>query len=158
MGRRLEAGMEERPVLGVLGGTGLLAIAGLENIERRQVATPFGEPSGPIVLGTLEGRPVAFLARHGESHRLNPSEVNYRANVYALKVVGVERVVAISACGSLRQEFEPGRLVVPEQLFDATHARERSFFGQGVVVHLSAPDPFCPALSDRLVSGALGVR
>lgn len=157
MGRRSEAAMDERPVLGVLGGTGLAAIAGLENTERREVATPFGAPSGPIVLGLLEGRPVAFLARHGGSHRLNPSEINYRANVYALKAVGVERVVAISACGSLRQEIEPGRLVVPDQLFDATRGRERSFFGEGVVVHLSAPDSFCPALSDRLASAAEAV-
>jgi 5'-methylthioadenosine phosphorylase len=129
-------------------------MAGLEELERRQLTTPFGEPSGPIVLGRLEGRPVAFLARHGDGHRLNPSEVNYRANIYALKAVGVERVVAVSACGSLRQEIGPGRLVVPDQLFDATRGRARSFFGEGVVVHLSAPDPFCPALSERLAAAA----
>jgi len=146
--------MDERPVLGVLGGTGLYDMAGLEVVERRELSTPFGAPSGPVVLGSLEGRLVAFLARHGEGHRLNPSEVNYRANVYALKAVGVERVVAVSACGSLRQEIEPGRFVVPDQLFDATRGRERTFFGQGVVVHLSAPDPFCLALSDRLASAA----
>lgn len=146
--------MDERPVLGVLGGTGLYDMAGLEVVERRELSTPFGAPSGPVVLGSLEGRLVAFLARHGEGHRLNPSEVNYRANVYALKAVGVERVVAVSACGSLRQEIEPGRFVVPDQLFDATRGRERTFFGEGVVVHLSAPDPFCPALSDRLASAA----
>jgi 5'-methylthioadenosine phosphorylase len=146
--------MDERPVLGVLGGTGLYDMAGLEVVERRELSTPFGAPSGPVVLGSLEGRLVAFLARHGEGHRLNPSEVNYRANVYALKAVGVERVVAVSACGTLRQEIEPGRFVVPDQLFDATRGRERTFFGEGAVVHLSAPDPFCPALSDRLASAA----
>ncbi len=146
--------MDERPVLGVLGGTGLYDMAGLEVVERRELSTPFGAPSGPVVLGSLEGRLVAFLARHGEGHRLNPSEVNYRANVYALKAVGVERVVAVSACGSLRQEIEPGRFVVPDQLFDATRGRERTFFGEGVVMHLSAPDPFCLALSDRLASAA----
>jgi 5'-methylthioadenosine phosphorylase len=132
-------------------------MAGLESVERHELTTPFGAPSGPVVIGLFEGRPVAFLARHGESHRLNPSEINYRANVYALKAVGVERVVAISACGSLRQEIEPGRLVVPNQLFDATRGRARSFFGEGVVVHLSAPDPFCPALSERLASAAEAV-
>lgn len=146
--------MDERPVLGVLGGTGLYDMDGLEGFTRRELSTPFGEPSGPVVLGRLEGRPVAFLARHGEGHRLNPSEVNYRANLYALKAVGVERVVSVSACGSLRPEIEPGRLVVPDQLFDATRGRPRSFFGEGVVVHLSAPDPFCPALSERLAVAA----
>jgi 5'-methylthioadenosine phosphorylase len=146
--------MNDRPVLAVLGGTGLYAMDGLEDVEQRELSTPFGSPSGPVTLGRLEGRPVAFLARHGEGHRLNPSEVNYRANLYALKAVGAERVVAISACGSLREEIEPGRLVVPDQLFDATRDRPRSFFDGGVVVHLSAPDPFCPELSDRLVSAA----
>jgi len=147
----------EPPLLGVLGGTGLYAMTGLVDIEKREVPTPFGAPSGPVVLGRLEGRSVAFLARHGESHRLNPSEVNYRANVYALKAVGVDRVVAISACGSLRPEISPGHLVVPDQLFDATRGRARSFFGEGIVVHLSAPDPFCPALSDRLAAAAEAV-
>jgi 5'-methylthioadenosine phosphorylase len=135
----------------------MYAMAGWEAVESREIPTPFGSPSGPIVIGLLEGRSVAFLARHGPSHRLLPSEVNYRANIYALKAVGVERVVAISACGSLRQEIEPGQLVVPDQLFDATRGRARSFFGEGVVVHLSSPDPFCPALSDRLASAAEAV-
>ncbi|HMK08410.1 MAG TPA: S-methyl-5'-thioadenosine phosphorylase [Anaerolineales bacterium] len=146
--------MDDVPPLGVLGGTGLYAMTGLEGVERKEVATPFGSPSGPVVLGRLEGRPVAFLARHGEDHRLTPSEVNYRANIYALKAVGVEQVVAISACGSLRQEIEPGRMVIPDQLFDATRGRARSFFGEGVVVHLSAPDPFCPSLSSRVAAAA----
>jgi 5'-methylthioadenosine phosphorylase len=149
--------MDERPVLGILGGTGLYGMAGLEDVERREQPTPFGAPSAPIAIGRLEGRRVAFLARHGEGHRLNPSEINYRANIHALKEAGVERVVAISACGSLRQDIEPGRLVIPDQLFDATRARERSFFGDGVVVHLSAPDPFCPSLSDRLAAAAQAV-
>jgi 5'-methylthioadenosine phosphorylase len=149
--------MDEAPVLGVLGGTGLYAFAGFEDVERREVTTPFGPPSGPIAIGRLEGRRVAFLARHGEDHHLLPSEINYRANIYAMKAIGVERVVAVSACGSLRQEIEPGRLVVPDQLFDATRGRPRSFFEAGVVVHLSAPDPFCPALSDRLATAAEAV-
>jgi 5'-methylthioadenosine phosphorylase len=146
--------MDDPIVLGVLGGTGLYAIAGLENVERRQVDTPFGEPSSPVVVGRLEGRRVAFLARHGERHQFNPSQVNYRANLYALKAVGVERVVAVSACGSLRPELEPGRLVVPDQLVDLTRQRPRTFFDEGVVVHLSAAEPFCPDLSDRLAGAA----
>jgi 5'-methylthioadenosine phosphorylase len=146
--------MAEPPILGVIGGTGLYAIGGLESIARREVSTPFGDPSGPVVMGRLDGVPVAFLARHGEGHRLLPSEVNYRANIYALKAVGVERVVSVSACGSLRAEIEPGRLVVPDQLFDSTRGRARSFFGEGVVVHLSAPEPFCPALSETLADAA----
>jgi 5'-methylthioadenosine phosphorylase len=129
-------------------------MAGLEIAERRQVGTPFGDPSGPVVLGRLEDRPVAFLARHGEGHRLTPGEINYRANVYALKACGADQVVAVSACGSLRQDIEPGTFVVPGQLFDGTRDRARSFFGEGVVVHLSAPDPFCPELSERLATAA----
>jgi len=139
--------MDERPVLGVLGGTGLYAMAGLESVERREVTTPFGAPSAPLVFGRLDGKPVVFLARHGEGHRLLPGEVNYRANIYALKAAGVERLLAVSACGSLREEIRPGEVVVPDQIIDRTCARPRSFFGQGVVAHLSAPDPFCPGLS-----------
>jgi 5'-methylthioadenosine phosphorylase len=129
-------------------------MAGLEEMERRQITTPFGEPSAPVVLGRLEGRRVAFLARHGDGHRLNPTQVNYRANIYALKAIGVERVVSVSACGSLLQEIAPGRLVVPDQLVDLTRLRARTFFDEGVVIHLSAPDPFCPELSDRLAAAA----
>jgi 5'-methylthioadenosine phosphorylase len=147
--------MGEPIVLGVLGGTGLYAMAGLEQVERRSVVTPFGEPSGPIVVGRLEGQRVAFLARHGEGHRLNPTQVNYRANIYALKAVGVERLVAVSACGSLKQEVEPGSFVVPDQLVDLTRLRPRTFFDEETVVHLSAPDPFCPHLADRLAQAAV---
>lgn len=136
--------MEDVPVLGVLGGTGLYAMPGLEEIERRVVDTPFGSPSSPIVIGRLRDKAVAFLARHGEAHTLTPNEVNYPANIYALKSLGVERVLAISACGSLRENIAPGEMAVPDQLFDATRARTRTFFGEGVVAHLSAPDPFCP--------------
>ena len=149
-----EAAIAEPVVLGVLGGTGLYDVEGLEVLDRLDLRTPFGRPSGPIVIGRLEGKRVAFLARHGEGHRLNPSQVNYRANIYALRSIGIERVVAVSACGSLRAEIEPGRLVVPDQLFDLTRQRARSFFDEDLVVHLSAPDPFCPALSARLATAA----
>jgi len=146
--------MEEKPVLGVLGGSGLYRIPGMELLERIEIDTPFGSPSAPIVLGRWHERTLAFLARHGEGHTLNPSEINYRANIYALKALGVERIVGVSACGSLRQEIEPGDIVVPDQIFDGTHGRARSFFEGGVVAHLSAPDPFCPILSSLLAAGS----
>jgi 5'-methylthioadenosine phosphorylase len=142
----------EKPVLGVIGGSGLYSIGGLEDVDEVQVDTPFGPPSAPVVLGRLRGRRVAFLARHGRGHHLTPSEVNYRANIYALKHVGVERVVSISACGSLREAIAPGDVVVPDQLFDHTHGRARSFFGEGLVAHVGVADPFCPQLSPLVVA------
>jgi 5'-methylthioadenosine phosphorylase len=123
---------------------------GLEAVEEQTVETPFGSPSSPIVLGDLQGKRVAFLARHGLGHHISPSEINYRANIYALKALGVERVVSISACGSLREDYAPGEIVVPDQLFDHTLARPRTFFGEGFVGHLSIPDPFCAELSKGL--------
>ena len=145
---------EGKPVLGVLGGSGLYRVSGLETLERWQIETPFGPPSGPVVLGRWRGQMVAFLARHGEGHTIHPGRVNYRANIYALKAVGVERVIAVSACGSLKESIEPGDIVVPDQIFDATQGRARSFFEEGVVAHLSAPDPFCPVLSRLLAESA----
>jgi 5'-methylthioadenosine phosphorylase len=142
--------MGPKPVLGVIGGSGLYAMEGLESIEEQTIETPFGRPSSPIVLGNLQGKRVAFLARHGLGHHISPSEVNYRANIYALKSLGVERVVSISACGSLREDYAPGEIVIPDQLFDHTHARPRTFFGEGFVGHVSIPDPFCPELSANL--------
>jgi 5'-methylthioadenosine phosphorylase len=137
--------------LAVIGGSGLYNMPGLQDTQEYDLNTPFGKPSAPIIVGQLEDVRVAFLARHGLGHRLSPSEVNYRANIYALKSLGVERVVSISACGSLREDFAPGEIVVPDQLFDNTRARERSYFGDGLVAHLSIPDPFCPDLSAQLV-------
>jgi 5'-methylthioadenosine phosphorylase len=116
------------------------------------VSTPFGNPSAPIVTGVLHGQRVAFLARHGIGHHIVPSEVNYRANIYALKFLGVERIVSISACGSLREDYVPGDIVIPDQLFDFTHLRERSFFGAGFVAHVGVADPFCPQLSAALLA------
>lgn len=142
--------METKPLLGIIGGSGLYSMRGLQQIETREVDTPFGRPSSPLLLGKLGDTPVAFLARHGLGHVLMPGEINYRANIHALKHVGVERVVAVSACGSLREDFAPGHLVVPDQLFDHTHARKRSFFGEGVVAHASVADPFCPDLSRQV--------
>jgi len=140
----------DQPALGVIGGTGIYQMADLTIQARLEMDTPFGPPSSPMVIGELAGVRVAFLARHGIGHVLLPSEVNYRANIAAFKLLGVDRLVSISACGSLRIDFAPGDLVIPDQLFDWTHKRERSFFGDGLVAHVSAPEPFCPELSRQL--------
>jgi 5'-methylthioadenosine phosphorylase len=142
--------MDNKPVLGVIGGSGLYDFPALKDVEKVTPETPFGKPSAPITLGTLFGKRVAFLARHGIGHTISPSEVNYRANIYALKSLGVERIISISACGSLREDFAPGHIVVPSQLFDHTHLRKRSFFGDGMVVHVGVADPFCQDLSTSL--------
>jgi len=142
--------MDNKPVLAVIGGSGLYDFAGLTNIEKIEPETPFGRPSAPIVVGSLAGKRVAFLARHGLGHTLSPTEVNYRANIYALKSIGVERIISVSACGSLREDFAPGHIVIPSQLFDLTNQRNRSFFGEGLVVHVGVADPFCVNLSTTL--------
>jgi 5'-methylthioadenosine phosphorylase len=141
---------EFKPVLGVIGGSGLYDMPGMQDIDEHNLTTPFGKPSSAIITGKLEGRKIAFLSRHGIGHYLSPSEVNYQANIYALKSLGVERIVSISACGSLREDFAPGDIVIPEQLFDNTRNRRRSFFGEGMVAHVSVANPFCPGLSDEL--------
>lgn len=139
--------MDRKPHLGVIGGSGLYGLEGLTAVETRAVPTPFGDPSSPVVIGDLHGRTVAFLARHGQGHHIAPAEVNYRANIYALKALGVERVMSVSACGSLREDYAPGEIVVPDQLFDNTRGRASSFFGDGLVAHVSVAEPFCPELS-----------
>lgn len=144
--------MTESVVLAVIGGSGLYAMPGLRDTREHHIDTPFGKPSAPIVVGTLEGTQVAFLARHGIGHHITPSEVPYRANIFALKSLGVERLVSISACGSLQEEFAPGHIVIPDQIYDNTHKRERSFFGEGLVAHISVANPFCSDLSDQLES------
>ena len=144
--------MTEFVNLAIIGGSGLYDMPGLKNAQERVMRTPFGEPSAPIIMGELEGQQIAFLARHGIGHHIMPSEVNYRANIYALKLLGAERVVSISACGSLREDYAPGHIVIPDQLFDNTKGRERTFFGEGLVVHVSVADPFCPDLSTQLES------
>jgi len=128
---------------------------GLAGVEERRISTPFGDPSDAVVVGTLEGVRVAFLARHGRGHRITPTEVNYRANVYALKTLGVEQIVAISACGSLREHLHPGEIVVPDQLFDFTKRRAYSFFGGGLVAHIGVAEPFCGRLSALLAEASL---
>jgi 5'-methylthioadenosine phosphorylase len=136
--------------LGVIGGSGLYSIEGLRDVSEVRLETPFGAPSDAIVVGTLENLPVAFLPRHGRGHRLSPSEVPSRANIYALKSLGVEWVVSVSAVGSLREDYAPLDLVVPDQLFDRTKSRPNSFFEGGVVAHVSFADPFCPHLAGLL--------
>ena len=150
--------MAKQVLLAMIGGSGLYEMPGLRNTREYNMDTPFGKPSAPIILGELEGQSVAFLARHGIGHHLTPSEVPYRANIYALKSLGVQRIVSISACGSLKEEFAPGHIVIPDQIYDNTHGRSRSFFGEGLVAHVSVADPFCVDLSDQLESavGAAG--
>ncbi len=143
--------MSDAPILGVIGGSGLYSMSGLEHSETIEVETPFGRPSAPIVVGVLSGKRVAFLARHGIGHHISPTEVNYRANVYALKKLGVKKVVSISACGSLREDYAPGHIVVPDQIFDFTRSRNRSFFGDGLVVHVGTADPLCADLSTQVL-------
>jgi 5'-methylthioadenosine phosphorylase len=146
--------MERKPVLGVIGGSGLYEMEGLKSVEEIELETPFGEPSSPIIVGELEGKTIAFLARHGRGHYLSPSEVNYRANIFALKTIGVDQVLSISACGSLREDYAPGEIVIPDQLFDNTKLRRRSFFGDGLVAHISIPEPFCSRLSALVADSA----
>jgi 5'-methylthioadenosine phosphorylase len=134
--------------LAIIGGSGLYSMPGLEDVQERVLTTPFGDPSAPLIVGRLEGESIAFLSRHGIGHHLSPSEINFRANIYALKSLGVERIVSISACGSLREDYALGDIVIPDQLFDFTKDRKRSFFGRGLVAHISIPDPFCADLSE----------
>ncbi|MBK9007895.1 MAG: S-methyl-5'-thioadenosine phosphorylase [Anaerolineales bacterium] len=140
--------------LAVIGGSGLYEIPGLQHAREQAIDTPFGKTSAPIVTGTLEGAPVAFLARHGIGHHITPTEVPYQANIFALKSLGVERIVSISACGSLKEEFAPGHIVIPDQLYDNTRLRPRSFFGEGFVAHVSVADPFCGDFSSQVESAA----
>jgi 5'-methylthioadenosine phosphorylase len=129
--------------IGIIGGSGLYAMPGLENVHEERVWTPFGEPSGSFVLGDLEGRKVAFLARHGRGHRLLPTELNFRANIFAMKMLGVERILSVSAVGSLKEEHKPTDFVVPDQFIDRTFARVGTFFGDGIVAHVAFGDPVC---------------
>ncbi len=140
--------------IGIIGGSGLYDMPELTDREERVVRTPFGEPSGPYVLATLRGRRVAFLARHGAGHRLTPSELNFRANIYGFKALGADWIVSASAVGSLRDDFKPLDLVVPDQFFDRTRGRVSTFFGDGVVAHVAFAHPFCPLLSEVAFASA----
>jgi 5'-methylthioadenosine phosphorylase len=140
--------------VGLIGGTGLYAMPGLSDAREVAVETPFGPPSSRVLLGTLHGRRVAFLARHDRGHRLSPSEIPYRANVYALKALGVRQAIGVSAVGSLREDLAPRTAVVVDQLIDRTRARAATFFGDGVVAHVGFGEPFCPGLRATLVAAA----
>jgi len=140
--------------IGIIGGSGLYQMEGLTDIEERAISTPFGEPSDKVIVGAIEGTRVVFLARHGRGHRIMPTEVNYRANIFALKSLGVEQVISVSACGSLREHLRPGQIVVPNQLFDFTKKRVYTFFGDGLVAHIGTADPFCGRAS-VLLAGAV---
>jgi len=140
--------------IGIIGGSGLYDMAELTDRQEQAIATPFGDPSGPYVIGTLRGKRVVFLARHGVGHRLLPSELNFRANIYGFKVLGVERLVSASAVGSLKQEYEPLDIVVPDQFFDRTKGRISTFFGRGLVAHVAFAHPICGDLSRTVADSA----
>jgi 5'-methylthioadenosine phosphorylase len=149
---------DSAPRIGIIGGSGLYDMAELTDRETRTLDTPFGAPSGPYVIATLRGRRVAFLARHGEGHRYSPSELNYRANIFGFKILGVEWILSASAVGSLREDRKPLDLVVPDQFFDRTRGRISTFFGDGVVAHVGFAHPFCGPLSRILVASARSVE
>ncbi len=139
---------------GVIGGSGLYELEGFEVKETRAVSTPFGDPSDELVIGELEGRPVAFLPRHGRGHRLHPGEVNYRANIFALKLIGATRVISVSAVGSMKEEIHPGHVVLVDQFIDRTVGRPRTFFEGGIVAHVAFSDPVCEDLR-QVLKGAV---
>jgi len=140
--------------IGIIGGTGLYKIEGVTEIEEVKLDTPFGKPSDAIVLGNLEGTKVAFLPRHGKGHRISPSELPSKANIYALKSLGVERIISVGAVGSLREEIQPLDLVIPDQLIDRTRVRDSTFFSDGIVAHIAFAEPFCPVLRQILFEAA----
>jgi 5'-methylthioadenosine phosphorylase len=149
-----------KTVLGIIGGSGVYDIAGLENAQWKRVESPWGEPSDALLFGTFKGVDLVFLPRHGRGHIQSPTSINYRANIDALKRVGVTDVISVSACGSFKEELAPGTFVVVDQFIDRTHAREKSFFGPGFVAHVSMAHPTCPKLSKALAEAAaeIGVK
>ena len=141
----------KKPTIGVIGGSGLYEMEeGLTRVKEVRVSTPFGSPSDAVIIGDLEGVRVAFLARHGRGHRISPSEINYRANIYALKKIGVERIISVSAVGSLNESHQPGHVVIPHQFIDQTKRRASTFFDKGVVAHVALADPVCPDVAEKL--------
>ena len=148
--------------IGVIGGSGLYSMSGLTDTREVRIKTPFGDPSDALVVGTVEGKRVAFLARHGRGHRILPTELNFRANIYAMKLLGVHRIVSVSAVGSLQENLRPGEFLVVDQFFDSTKGRKSTFFGNGIVAHVTFDKPTCPqlstVLSDACVSCAVPVH
>jgi len=159
--RRSTASVRGEPVkIGIIGGSGLYEMAGLSNTREVRIQTPFGDPSDALVVGTLEGRRVAFLARHGRGHLFSPSEINYRANICAMKMLGVEQMISVSAVGSLREDLAPTEFLIPDQFFDRTRGRKATFFGEGVVAHIAFDKPTCTRLSKLLAEACerIGVK
>ena len=148
---------KNKATIGIIGGSGLYEMEGLSGVETVEVDTPYGEPSDSIVLGEFSEVPVAFLPRHGKGHRLNPTRIPARANIFALKSLGVDRIISISAVGSLKQELAPLDMVVPDQLIDRTRQRESTFFDEGLVAHVSLAEPFCPVSSRLLYQSSQGL-
>ena len=158
--RKNPVSTRESAKIAIIGGSGLYQMAGLTNTREVRVKTPFGDPSEVIVIGTLEGKRVAFLARHGRGHRFTPSEINYRANICALKILGVEQVISVSAVGSLNEKYPPLDFLIPDQFFDRTRGRIATFFGGGIVAHVGFDKPTCPRLSVRMAAAceSIGVK
>jgi 5'-methylthioadenosine phosphorylase len=148
--------------IGIIGGSGLYAMSGLTDTREVRIKTPFGDPSDAFIVGKLEGKRVAFLARHGRGHRILPSELNFRANIYAMKLLGIQRIISVSAVGSLQENLRPGEFLVPDQFFDSTKGRRSTFFGDGLVAHVTFDKPTCDqlssVLSDACVSSAVPVH
>lgn len=145
--------MEEknrRKIIGIIGGSGLYSIEGLTKIKEKKLVTPFGRPSDAYLTGTINDTTVIFLSRHGRGHRIPPGEINFRANIYGMKMLGVQRIISVSAVGSMKEQIKPGDIVVPDQFIDLTKQRASTFFGKGMVAHVSMADPVCPVLSDIL--------
>ena len=143
--------------IGVIGGSGLYKMEGLERVEEVRIDTPFGPPSDPFIVGELKGRRIAFLPRHGRGHRVQPSDLNFRANIYGMKKLGVNRIISVSAVGSMKEGIHPKDIVIPDQFYDNTRRRISTFFGDGIVAHVSLADPVCPVLSGTLYKAAAGV-
>jgi 5'-methylthioadenosine phosphorylase len=150
-------GNASRADIGIIGGSGLYDIEGLRKVKERSVRTPFGAPSDKVVLGELDGIRVAFLSRHGRGHRINPSDINYRANIYALKSLGVRRVISVSAVGSMKESIKPGDVVLPDQFIDFTKRRASTFFEGGIVAHVAFGEPICASLATDLLASARSV-
>src|SRR5271169_3624891 len=140
----------EKISIGVIGGSGLYEMEGLTQIKTLKIATPFGKPSDDFIIGTLHRKRVAFLPRHGRGHRILPTDINYRANIYGMKKLGVERIISVSAVGSMKEEIKPGDIVIPDQFYDHTKHRRSTFFGNGVVAHVGMADPVCAGLGNIL--------
>jgi len=149
--------LKQTAQIGIIGGSGLYQMEALEDVREVLVSTPFGKPSGKFVLGRLGGRCVAFLPRHGRGHTLLPGEINYRANIYAMKQLGVTHILSVSAVGSMKKEIAPGHIVIPSQFYDLTKGRKSSFFGGGIVAHVSLADPICPQLAQTVTQAGQSI-